>query len=218
MDFNALYKKIYTSKNQKNFEKMAAYMRNKFPFLGVPTPKRKELCTNYFKLAKKEKLIDWEFVDSCFENDYREMQYIAVDYLKNMQKFLTEKDISKIKKLIMTKSWWDTVDLINGIVGHIALENPQVNDILLLWSVNENIWLRRIAIDHQLSRKEKTDTELLEKILVNNLHQKEFFINKAIGWSLRDYSKTNPDWVRGFITKYKDKMAQLSIKEASKYI
>lgn len=218
MDFNALYKKIYTSKNQKNSEKMAAYMRNKFPFLGVPTPKRKELCTNYFKLAKKEKLIDWEFVDSCFENDYREMQYIAVDYLKNMQKFLTEKDISKIKKLIMTKSWWDTVDLINGIVGHIALENPQVNDILLLWSVNENIWLRRIAIDHQLSRKEKTDTELLEKILVNNLHQKEFFINKAIGWSLRDYSKTNPDWVRGFITKYKDKMAQLSIKEASKYI
>ena len=85
-------------------------------------------------------------------------------------------------------------------------------------NVDDNIWLRRVAIDHQLLRKEKTDTNLLEKILVNNLNHTEFFINKAIGWALRDYSKTNPQWVKDFIEKYKNNMASLSIREASKYI
>ena len=104
------------------------------------------------------------------------------------------------------------------IIGGIALKYPKVNDIILQWSTDENIWLRRIAIDHQLLRKEKTNTELLEKIIENNFGQTEFFINKAIGWALRDYSKTNPKWVRDFIEKNKDKMAKLSIKEGSKYI
>jgi 3-methyladenine DNA glycosylase AlkD len=84
--------------------------------------------------------------------------------------------------------------------------------------VDENIWLRRIAIDHQLARKDKTDTALLEQIIVNNLGQREFFINKAIGWSLREYSKTNPDWVRGFIEQHKDGLSPLSVREGSKYL
>jgi len=89
---------------------------------------------------------------------------------------------------------------------------------MLKWSVDEDFWVRRVAIDHQLGRKEKTNTDLLEKILTNNFGSKEFFINKAIGWALRDYSKTNPDWVRYFIGKYKNKMDKLSIREGSKYI
>ena len=100
----------------------------------------------------------------------------------------------------------------------IALRDESVNNILLEWSLSDNIWLRRIAIDHQLLRKDKTNTELLEKIIINNLNNKEFFINKAIGWSLRDYSKTNPDWVRDFIERHKKNLATLSIKAASKYI
>jgi 3-methyladenine DNA glycosylase AlkD len=78
--------------------------------------------------------------------------------------------------------------------------------------------LRRIAIDHQLLRKGKTDVVLLEQIIVNNLGQNEFFINKAIGWSLREYSKTNPEWVHNFLEKYADNLSPLSIKEASKYV
>ena len=88
---------------------------------------------------------------------------------------------------------------------------------MLEWSTDEDFWVRRIAIDHQLCRKERTNTELLEKILVNNFGSSEFFINKAIGWSLRDYSKTNQDWVRNFVETHKDKMDKLSIREASKY-
>ncbi len=89
---------------------------------------------------------------------------------------------------------------------------------MLTWSLDEDIWLRRIAIDHQLPRKEKTNTTLLEKIILNNLGSDEFFINKAIGWSLREYSKTNPDWVINFIKNNKNKMSKLSIREGSKYI
>ena len=93
-----------------------------------------------------------------------------------------------------------------------------MNAVLLDWSQSDNIWLRRVAIDHQLLRKEKTDTALLEQILRNNLGQTEFFINKAIGWALRDYSKTNPEWVKNFIRQHHGKMAPLSIREASKYL
>lgn len=82
----------------------------------------------------------------------------------------------------------------------------------------DDFWLRGIAIDHQLMRKEKTNTELLTQILVNNLGSTEFFINKAIGWALREYSKTNPSWVRNFIDVHRENMSKLSISEASKYI
>ena len=93
-----------------------------------------------------------------------------------------------------------------------------MNKILLEWSLDENIWLRRNAINHQLLRKEKTNAELLEKILKNNLGQTEFFINKAIGWALRDYSKTNSEWVKNFIEENEEKMSKLSIREAGKYL
>ena len=97
-------------------------------------------------------------------------------------------------------------------------DHPELEEIILKWRLSDNIWLRRVAIDHQLLRKENTNVQLLEKILLHNLNQTEFFINKAIGWALRDYSKTNPTWVAGFIEKNKERMADLSIKEASKYL
>ena len=97
-------------------------------------------------------------------------------------------------------------------------DKPELEKIILQWSLSDNIWLRRVAIDHQLLRKEKTNVQLLEKILLHNLNQIEFFINKAIGWALRDYSETNPTWVACFIEKNKERMADRSIKEASKYL
>ena len=120
-----------------------------------------------------------------------------------MQKFLEITDFEKLKKLVIKKSWWDTVDVLDRIIGSLIYRDETLKKEILKWSVDDNIWLRRVAIDHQLLRKEKTDTDLLEKILVNNLNHTEFFINKAIGWALRDYSKTNPQWVKDFIEKYK---------------
>ena len=218
MDFNKLYEEMIQHKNEEQAQKMSKYMLNKFEYIGIKTPERREIFKNFFKEYKNEEKIDWEFVNKCWENKYREFQYIAADYLKNMKDKLTRDDIPKLKQLILKKSWWDTIDNLDMTIGALALKDSNVNKILLEWSIDENIWLRRIAIDHQLLRKEKTNTELLEKILKNNLGQNEFFINKAIGWALRDYSKTNPEWVKNFIEENKEKMAKLSIREASKYL
>lgn len=76
---------------------------------------------------------------------------------------------------------------------------------MLEWSKDEDFWVRRIAINHQLCRKEKTNTKLSEAILVNNFGSNDFFINKAIGWSLRDYLKANFELVKAFVEKYKEK-------------
>lgn len=218
MDFNKLYEEMIRYKNEEQARQMSKYMLNKFEYIGIKTPERREIFKNFFKEYKNEEKIDWEFVNKCWENKYREFQYVAADYLKNKKDKLTIDDIPKFKQLILKKSWWDTIDNLDMTIGALALKDSNVNKILLEWSLDENIWLRRIAIDHQLLRKEKTNTELLEKILKNNLGQNEFFINKAIGWALRDYSKTNPEWVKNFIEKNKEKMAKLSIKEASKYL
>lgn len=218
MDFNKLYEEMIQHKNEEQAQKMSKYMLNKFEYIGIKTPERRKIFKNFFKEYKNEEKIDWEFVNKCWENKYREFQYIAADYLKNMKDELTIDDIPKFKQLILKKSWWDTIDNLDMTIGALALKDSNVNKILLEWSIDENIWLRRIAIDHQLLRKEKTNTELLEKILKNNLGQAEFFINKSIGWALRDYSKTNPEWVKNFIEKNKEKMAKLSIREASKYL
>ena len=218
MDFSKLYEEMIQHKNEEQAQKMSKYMLNKFEYIGIKTPERREIFKIFFKEYKNEEKIDWEFVNKCWENKYREFQYIAADYLKNMKDKLTIDDIPKLKQLILKKSWWDTIDNLDMTIGTLALKDSNVNKILLEWSIDENIWLRRIAIDHQLLRKEKTNTELLEKILKNNLGQTKFFINKAIGWALRDYSKTNPEWVKNFIEKNRENMAKLSIKEASKYL
>ena len=120
--------------------------------------------------------------------------------------------------MIVNKSWWDTVDGFHRLVGDIGLKYPEIDKTMIKWSLDKNIWLRRIAIDHQMHRKEEMKEELLEEILVNNLGQGEFFINKAIGWALRDYSKTNPEWVREFVDKHRDGLSNLSIREGTKYI
>ena len=218
MDFNKLYEEMIQHKNEEQAQKMSKYMLNKFEYIGIKTPERRKIFKNFFSEYKNEEKIDWEFVNKCWENKYREFQYVAADYLKNMKDKLTIDDIPKLKQLVLEKSWWDTIDNLDMTIGALALKDSNVNKILLEWSLDENIWLRRIAIDHQLLRKEKTNTELLEKILKNNLGQAEFFINKAIGWALRDYSKISPEWVKNFIEENKEKMAKLSIKEASKYL
>ena len=218
MELIKLIDDIMECKNPEQAAGMKAYMRDQFEFLGVPTPKRKECCRPYFKEAKKANKIDWDFVDACWEKPYREMQYIAVDYLNLIKNLLGPKDIPHIKKLAVTKSWWDTIDALDQLMGAILLSYPESDELMIKWSCDKNFWLRRIAIDHQLNRKEKTNPDLLGKIIINNFGSDEFFINKAIGWSLREYSKTNPKWVSDFIKKYKDKMAPLSIREASKYI
>ena len=217
MDVEELVKELKALANPDDAVAMKAYMKNKFEFLGVKTPARRKLTKAFFK-QHTDSVIDWNFINEAWKNPYRELQYTALDYLEIRKKLLTPSDLPRLKKLAQTKSWWDTIDFLDRLVGSIIAQFPETKEIILSWSCDEDIWLRRLAIDHQLLRKEETDTELLENILVNNLGQTEFFINKAIGWALRDYSKTNADWVRDFIEQHREEMSALSIREGSKYL
>lgn len=221
-------------KNEENAEKQAAYLRHQFEFIGLKTPERRLLAKDFLKEKKADKQIDWELVFEFWNLPEREFQYLALDYLHQMKKWLIFDDMEKIKKLTVSKSWWDTVDALDELVGHLLLtgrkqatENDsiayeQIKTLVKEWAQAENFWIRRIAIDCQLSFKNQTDLELLsyniEKNLLGSSFADEFFITKAIGWALRDLAKTNSAWVIKFIEEHENKMAKLSIREASKHL
>ncbi len=217
MEAQMLLKELQNLANADDARAMKAYMRGRFEFLGVKTPARRKAAKAFFKKHGGAD-IDWRFVRQAWEHPFREMQYAALDYLETRKNLLRPGDLPQLKKLAQTKSWWDTIDFLDRLAGGIIAGFPETRPVILQWSRDEDIWLRRLAIDHQLLRKDQTDQHLLEQILVNNLDQTEFFINKAIGWALRDYSKTNPEWVKNFIRQHHGKMAPLSIREASKYL
>ena len=218
MKLSDLINDFEKNSNELLAESMEKYMQDKFRFLGIRGGTRTEIYKKYFPDARKTKTIDWDFVERCWNKEEREFQYAVVYYLKAIQRFLKREDISRLKYLIVTKSWWDTVDLLAKVVGSLVIRIEGYDQIMLEWSKDSNIWLRRVAILYQLSLKDKVDEQILDNILVNNLGNSEFFINKAIGWALRDYSKFNPEWVREFIKKNKANMTNLSIREASKYL
>lgn len=196
---------------------MEAYMRNQFPFLGVQAIPRRKVINPLFKGIQKQP-INWDLIHQLWQADEREYQYVALDILKKQSKQLTYEDIPTLKKLAQTKSWWDTIDVLDRLIGNIGLTDSRVDDLMITWSEDDDFWLRRISIDHQIGRKEKTNIQLLETIIINNLNSSEFFINKAIGWSLREYSKIDPEYVKKFITLHDKQMARLSIREALKRI
>lgn len=217
MLFSDLVEMLSTSGTKAQAEKMSKYMQNKFPFWGIAKPDLAQIIKPYIAATKKD-AIDWKAIFYLWDIDYREAQYVALEYLKAHKKQLQVSDFDNIKRLIITKSWWETVDELDACIGLLVQQDEELAKTVLTWSLSDNIWLRRVSIDYQLKFKEKTNTAFLSEAICNNFGNDEFFVNKAIGWSLREYSKTDAEWVRNFLTKYEDKLARLSIKEARKYL
>lgn len=216
MNINTLVSTLRENSIEENIIPMEKYMKNNFKFLGIKSVERRELSKDF--LRKEKDIINWEEVFYLWELEEREFQYIALDYLKARKKFLKIDDLENLLKLAKKKPWWDTIDLLAPLVGEAIFDFKDKNKLMLDLSKDENMWLRRIAILHQLKFKEDTDEKLLEEIIKNNFGSKEFFINKAIGWILREYSKTNNIWVRNFLDEYKDVLSPLSIREGSKIL
>lgn len=212
-----IFQSYYEARNEANAEKMAAYMRHRFPFLGLAKPERQALCRDFLKEKKREPDIDWSFVWQSYTMPEREFHYLALQYLLLVKERLRPENLPELQKLIITNSWWDSVDTIDSLVGEIYLNYPEATEkTIRQWMTSENIWLKRISIDFQLGFKEKTNTVLLKDAILQNTDTGEFFVNKAIGWALRAYSKVNPDWVRQFLNE--NEVSPLSKKEASKYL
>src|SRR5690606_15703316 len=134
----------------------------------------------------------------------REYQYVALDYIDRNLKKITIDHMELFHMLITSKSWWDTVDMLaQKPVGQLAKNYPELIEKKIdTWSTEGNIWLRRTAILFQLKYKEETNEELLYTYIRRNADSNEFFIQKAIGWALREYSKTNPSSVQHFIRNH----------------
>jgi len=207
------------NRNDANAEPMKKYMKGHFPFLGIKSPGRKMLEGQFFKEngILKEPL-NWEFVFGLWAKEEREYQYTALVYLEKSLKKLQKDDLVFLEKLITTKSWWDTVDaLAPKPVGTISLNFPEViAETIDTWANHENLWLRRAAILFQLKYKQNTNEKILYQYILKNAESKEFFIQKAIGWALREYSKTKPASVKAFIESHI--LAPLSVREGSKYV
>ncbi|NLM46962.1 MAG: DNA alkylation repair protein [Firmicutes bacterium] len=198
---------------------MAKYMKDKFPFLGIKKPLREELMKQFYRESGilKEPFRE-DFVLALWELAEREYQYAALNYIGRSLNKLGRQDLPLMERLITTKSWWDTVDMLaQHPVGTIARKYPEViPETIMAWAVGEQLWLRRTAILFQLKYKAETDEQLLFRIIKQNAGSSEFFIQKAIGWALREYSKTNPAAVRQFIAQ--NKLPGLSVREGSKYL
>ena len=213
----ALIKLFKDHADEKEAGAMSAYMRNQFPFLGIRSPLRKQLLRQLFadhKMPEGEEL--FVEVDAIFNMPEREFQYAAMAILERQKKQLITSDLSFCANLITTKSWWDSIDTIAPrIVGSIVLRNREAGEeVMRQWSLSENIWLNRAAILHQLKYKKEMNEELLQEIVGNHIGSSEFFIQKAIGWVLREYAKTNPESVRSFVDA--TDLKSLSRREALK--
>lgn len=216
--YKILKKQMESHADPLKAKKMAAYMKNQFLFYGIPSPNRKALYKDFLKEEKIKKIVDWALLDQCFEDEHREFQYFACDYLVALAFYIPFEELDRIKAYIQKGNWWDTTDALDQVIGKIGLRDTRIKQAMILWSRSDELWIKRAAIDHQLLYKEKTDTQLLETILLNSLGSNEFFINKAIGWALRQYSKTNPRWVESFIKQHHVALSSLTIKEASRYL
>lgn len=216
--FNDILAKFIENQDFEVSKAMKAYLRNQFEFLGIQKPKRVLIQKDFFKLVKNQKFIDWEFVNFCWKSDFREMQFLAIDYLTKKIKFLKEDDFKYIEILLTSKMWWDTIDLLaSKIVGEYFSIFPN-NKLKIIdkWILSSNIWLNRTAILFQLKYKKNTDEKLLLYIIGELKFKNDFWIQKAIGWALREYSKTNKSWVKNVIDN--NQHSDLVLKEASKYL
>lgn len=197
---------------------MKKYMRDQFEFLGIKSPQLKELCRQIIRTHGLPALQDVDrIMRELWGLSPREYQYAAIGLMERLEKKLRPEAIETLEFMIVHRSWWDTVDSISHVVGVHFKRYPDVRETYLpRWRDAQNLWLRRTAILFQLDYKHETDFDLLKAIIRENLGTNEFFINKAIGWSLRQYARIDPNAVRKFVEA--TQLHPLSRREAMKHL
>jgi 3-methyladenine DNA glycosylase AlkD len=218
----------YINKLRSAFEKKAnperaaqktAYMRNLFPHFGLVAPEQHELLKSFLKehgLPDKNDLP--ELIDLLWAQPEREFQHFGQELIAKYSKKVDKDFISIYEFMIVNKSWWDSIDMIaSHLVGtHLKRFPELIPDYTEKWMASGNFWLQRTALLFQLKYKKDTDVDLMFDLIKRLAHEKEFFIRKAIGWVLREYSKTDPERVIQFVEH--NQLSHLSKTEALKVI
>lgn len=205
--------------NPMNAVPMKKYLKNKFEYYGIKAPQLRELSKPFLQKERLPEISDVPtIVNNLWNHPQREAQHIAIEILKKYLKTEPEEWIELYEKLIIEKSWWDTVDAIAAwfVGNHFKRFPHHVQAYTSQWMASENIWLQRTCLIFQLKYKNKTDFELMKSFILPLAGSKEFFIRKAIGWALREYSKIEPELVLQFAKQ--NAISPLSYREATRII
>ena len=200
---------------------MAAYMKTDMPFYGV---QKKGRTAVYRAMKAQFPVTDnatyRRYVSALWECPHREEKYLAIRIAEQNQQYVVADNLDLYRRLIVEGAWWDFVDGVAGhCVGMVFLREREITQpVIESWIDDDVMWLRRTSLIAHLKHKADTDYKLLFDHCLRRAAEKEFFIRKAIGWSLREYAKTSPDRVRSFVIENRDQLSGLSFREASKHL
>jgi 3-methyladenine DNA glycosylase AlkD len=202
---------------------MQAYMLDKFTFLGITAPNRRAALAPVLRSAKGTAASDLLAASiHSWDLPEREYQYAAIDLLAKHWKVLAVGDVDTLLQLAQRKSWWDSVDGLAGVVGDVLkaakLRGEDGHAPMDLALKADNMWVRRIAMLHQLGWRDATDPGRLFHYARTLAHEKEFFIRKAIGWALRDFARHDPAGVTAFLIAEQANLSPLTVREAGKHL
>ncbi len=210
---------FFKEKNEAYAKAQSAYMKNLFPYVGMKSDVRKRISTVYIKENGKPDFSEmFEAIKKLWQKPERDFQYFGMELMTKYLKKYQENTLEIIEFMITQKSWWDTVDLIAAKFAgqYFKLFPEKTLEVTEKWLNSGNIWLQRSALLFQLSYKKNTNAELMFRYILKLKDSKEFFIRKAIGWILREYSKTNPKVVVDFVKS--NTLSGLSEREALKWL
>ena len=209
------------NKNSKDAIQMQRYLKTTMPFYGVKSPILNIIVNdvNNLHLISNQEEYNSVIMD-IWNLSHREEKYISIKLARKWKKYITLEALTVYEKMIREGQWWDFIDPISqGLIGILLMNNRfKMNKILDKWIKDENLWIRRSAILAHLKHKENTDYKKLFEYCLKCAHEKEFFIQKAIGWVLREFSKTEPEIVYAFIQDNERVLSNLSKREGMKYI
>ncbi|MER7054129.1 MULTISPECIES: DNA alkylation repair protein [unclassified Streptomyces] len=197
-----------------------AYMKDVAPFLGLTSPVRRALSRTVLEGLPRPGESDCAAVAlRCWRLPEREYHYFAVDYLRRHVTCCSSGFLPVVRHLLTTVPWWDTVDpLAAHVVGGLVAADRDLTGEMDAWIADEDLWLVRAALLHQLRYRERTDAERLFGYCLRQSGHDDFFVRKAIGWCLREYARTDPDTVRAFVSEHGRRLAPLSVREALRNI
>ena len=204
---------------------MKAYMLDQFEFLGIRAGPRREALKLALKTLPKftgsaDELL--ALAHALWQLPEREFRYTAIDLLAKHHKRLAVDDLPRILQLVQTDPWWDTVDGLAGVVGDVLLRakarQPEVQRHMDACLVHPHLWVRRVAMLHQLGWRDQTDQARLFRYALTLAPETDFFIRKAIGWALRDQARSQPDAVRAFLAQHAEQLSHLTRRQAGKHI
>ncbi len=196
-----------------------SYMKSDMPYWGVNSPLRKTIEAKVFKKFPPANNAMYRcFISALFNSaEHREEWYCAVDYAVKYKKFISNDNIDLYLYLVQRAQWWDIVDgVAMWLIGRALKGAVKLSPYLKEWIGSDNLWVRRTALLTQLQYKKDTDFDLLRELIHEVTHEKEFFIRKAIGWVLRQYSYSNPEAVLQYVSKHETELSKLSVTEALK--